>query len=397
MRASKGRGAMSPSPMTDLNAMARAGGEALNRGDPRSAKPLFEQVVASRPTDIGAWYGLALACRGVGDADGLILSVDRVLAVEPAHLPALILKADHFAASGDGRAAESFYRAVVTRAPPLDRLPPELRQEVHRAERLCADFSRAFETHMREAVAAAGFDPTRSSRRFAQSLDLLLGAKTLFLQAPTSYYFPELAQRQFYERDEFSWAAELEANTARIRAELMGVLAGEEAFSPYVQSTSERPAAEFGDLRDNPKWAAYYLIEGGEVVSSAAERCPRTLAAVSATPLCRSPGRTPSVLYSRLSPGARIPPHHGQINARLICHLPLIVPPSCGLRVGNEVRPWVEGELLIFDDSIEHEAWNDSDQTRVVLLFEIWRPELTEEEQRLVSATLASVGSYRAD
>jgi aspartyl/asparaginyl beta-hydroxylase (cupin superfamily) len=74
--------------------------------------------------------------------------------------------------------------------------------------------------------------------------------------------------------------------------------------------------------------------------------------------------------------------------------LPLIVPEGCGLRVGNETRAWREGEALIFDDSIEHEAWNTSDRVRVVLLFDIWRPELTEGERKLVAALMAAVGSF---
>jgi len=90
----------------------------------------------------------------------------------------------------------------------------------------------------------------------------------------------------------------------------------------------------------------------------------------------------------------RIAPHFGHTNARLICHLPLIVPEGCGLRVGNETRPWIEGQTLIFDDSMEHEAWNGSGRPRVVLLFEIWRPELSAEERRLVAATLAAVSQY---
>ena len=130
------------------------------------------------------------------------------------------------------------------------------------------------------------------------------------------------------------------------------------------------------------------------MVAEAVARFPATMAALNDVPLCRAPGRTPSVLFSRLVRRTRIPAHHGQVNARLICHLPLIVPPGCGLRVGNETRSWVEGQTLIFDDSIEHEAWNNSDRTRVVLLFDIWRPELSEEERGLVAALLAAVGDY---
>jgi aspartyl/asparaginyl beta-hydroxylase (cupin superfamily) len=95
-----------------------------------------------------------------------------------------------------------------------------------------------------------------------------------------------------------------------------------------------------------------------------------------------------------MTAGARIPPHHGFVNTRLICHLPLVVPEGCELRVGGEMRAWREGEALIFDDTIEHEAWNRSAETRVVLLFDIWRPELSEEERGLVTAMFNAVDSY---
>jgi len=62
--------------------------------------------------------------------------------------------------------------------------------------------------------------------------------------------------------------------------------------------------------------------------------------------------------------------------------------------VGNEERSWVEGEMLIFDDSIEHEAWNLSKNERVLLLFEVWRPEITEEERTLITTTFKAVEEY---
>jgi len=381
-------------PSTDIDRLSRAAAEALHRRDPGAARPLFEAVVAARPTDANAWFGLAHACRGLGDIAGQLGALDRALAAAPRHLPALLMKADHFARIGDGRSAHAFYRAVVARAPALETLPPDLRGEVRRAEQESAKYARAFEAHLLGAVAKAGFDPTTSSRRFAQSLDLLLGKKQIYFQSPTSFYFPELPQRQFYERSEFSWLAELEVRTHLIRDELLDVMQDHRAFQPYMRSTASRPPGTFGNLVDNLDWSAYYLIENGAVDAGAAARCPRTLEALNALPLARAPGRTPSALFSLLRPGTRIQPHTGQINARLICHLPLIVPAGCGLRVGNEVRSWVEGEALIFDDTIEHEAWNDSNQIRVVLLFDIWRPELSSEERDLVATLLAAVGAY---
>ena len=105
--------------------------------------------------------------------------------------------------------------------------------------------------------------------------------------------------------------------------------------------------------------------------------------------------QAPIALFSKLSAEMKIPPHNGLTNSRLICHLPLIVPENCGsLRVGNEERSWVEGEMLIFDDTIEHEAWNSSAHERVILLFEVWRPEIAEEERRLTEINTCKHGSH---
>ena len=82
------------------------------------------------------------------------------------------------------------------------------------------------------------------------------------------------------------------------------------------------------------------------------------------------------------------------MNARLIGHLPLIVPAGCALRVGNETREWREDEVVLFDDTIEHEAWNTSAETRVVLLFDIWRPELSDTERNLVVAMLKTIDEF---
>ena len=144
----------------------------------------------------------------------------------------------------------------------------------------------------------------------------------------------------------------------------------------------------------NPAWSAFYLWKYGERVAANAARCPRTMQAIERVPLVHMRGRSPSVLFSLLRPGAHIPPHTGLINTRLICHLPLIVPPGCEFRVGNEIRAWQEGRAWAFDDTMEHEAWNRSNETRVILLFEVWRPELTEEERERVRAVFDAIDEY---
>ena len=111
-------------------------------------------------------------------------------------------------------------------------------------------------------------------------------------------------------------------------------------------------------------------------------------------PSVRRAGRTPAALFSLLKPKTRIPPHNGVSNARVLVHLPLIVPEGCGFRVGNQLRSWEPGKALIFDDTIEHEAWNDSDKLRVVMIFDIWHPSLSLAEQSMLTAMSAALNAF---
>jgi aspartyl/asparaginyl beta-hydroxylase (cupin superfamily) len=111
-------------------------------------------------------------------------------------------------------------------------------------------------------------------------------------------------------------------------------------------------------------------------------------------PLVNLAGRAPNAFFSLLAPRTRIPPHTGVTNARATVHLPLIVPEGCGFRVGGETRTWVPGTAWAFDDTIEHEAWNDSDQPRLILIFDVWNPYLDEAERDFVREMLAAYDGY---
>ena len=396
----KTTGAMIPAvhmPPIDARALAQSGIEALRRGDPRKARESFERIVAAGQADAATCLGLAYACRSLKEHSAAHAAVDKALALEPRNLRALILKADHLAAEGDERAASSFYMAAVKSAPPPNQLPLDLRNELGRAQSMCERYAAQFESFLRDRLMTQGLAERPSTGRFMRSLDILLGKKKVYYQQPLYYLFPELPQIQFYERNGFPWLDKVEAATASIRAELIEVLKDQSRFKPYVTGDPRRPHHDQEGMLNNPDWSAFYLWKNGEIVQENAARCPATLNALADVPLARVKNRSPSVLFSQLRPGARIPPHTGFVNTRLICHLPLIVPRDCGFRVGNDTRVPVEGKAWVFDDTMEHEAWNRSDQTRVILLFEIWRPELTEEERRLVSAMFEAIDSHSGE
>lgn len=343
----------------------------------------------SSPAEVQTSVERALAAGRAGDHRAALAALDQVLAAQPRNLRALIAKADTLLALGDARAASAFYRVVVDIAPPPSEMPADLRDHVSRAAALCERYARAFETFLRERLR-----PPEGSR-FDESLDILTGRKKVYFQEPRKYFFPRLPQIQFYPREAMPWLPALEAATDDIRAELLQVLREDSAaFRPYVERHARLPHLNALGLLDNPAWSAFFLTKNGEPVPQNAARCPKTMAALAEVPLALVKGRSPSVIFSLLRPGAHIPPHTGEVNTRLICHLPLIVPPDCALRVGNDTRAVVEGKAWVFDDTVEHEAWNRSNQTRVILLFEVWRPELTAEERRLVSAMFEAIEAY---
>lgn len=378
----------------DVQAKSQAGMAALRAGDAAAARQHFELIVGAGQATAHHFVCLALACKALRDEEGMLQASDRALAIDPRNLSALILKGDYLVSKSNVRAATQFYGVAVAIASQIPDLPVAMMDEVRRAAEARDRINAHIAQHLRTALAAGGYEESRSSRRFTQSLDILTGRKQPYFQQPRAYFFPELPQIQFYSRDAFPWLAAVEAATGEICAELTAVMRGENQFVPYIQPEPDGPNRADQKLLNSLDWSAFFLWKDGAAVPENARQCPRTLAALDGVPLARIEGRTPSILFSMLRPGARIEPHTGFLNTRLICHLPLIVPAGCHFRVGNEERQWEKGKAWVFDDTIEHEAWNSSDETRVVLIFDIWRPELSDEERNLVTALMEAVDSY---
>ncbi|MEN3747725.1 aspartyl/asparaginyl beta-hydroxylase domain-containing protein [Sphingomonas sp. HF-S3] len=382
---------MNVDPRSQFEALTGAGIQAFRAGRAADARSLFERAVALPPPP-GArrpWAMLAQACRQLGDVAAETSALEAALAEDPRAIGALLMMGDRKRIDGDDRAATHFFRAALALAG-TGQAAPGLATMIDGARRFLADAGQRFEAHL-----LAGIDGGQGGRRMADAVDLLLGRTQLYLQQPSMFYFPGLPQRPFYGREEFDWLPRLEAQVPAIRAELEAVLAGgEDGFQPYVERAQGRPAPA-NSLLDDPSWSAFFLWKNGEPVAANAARCPVTMAALAETPRPMIAKWSPMGLFSVLRPGTHIRPHHGVLNTRLICHLPLIVPPGCGIRVGAETREWREGKTLIFDDSFEHEAWNRGDATRVVLLFEIWRPEITPEEQVALTRIFELIDTYQ--
>ncbi len=274
-------------------------------------------------------------------------------------------------------------------------------RDAQRAQAMGLWFDQLFRQHLLDSLDAAGFTRANRHPRFQKSLEMMLGERERppeyhrFPQTPLVYYYPDLPYVQFADVSAYEWREAFEAQFPAMREEALSLLGSEADFRPYIKTNKERPQGDVHGLLENPDWSTYFLWENGGPVDDHVVRCPQTFrATVDTVPLCHIGPRAPSVMLSLLRPGAHIPPHTGMINCRYICHLPLVVPDGCGFRVGDRTIEWEEGRLIAFDDTVQHEAWNRGSQNRLVLIFDIWRPELGEDERQMVNALFAAVDSY---
>lgn len=348
--------------------------------------------MSTTPTGFTEFLALSKSERTSGSLNASLAAIDKALALQPRNAVALLMKADLLAELGDIRGSVSFYSAVTKVAASGSSSPLES-AEARRAASMVERYAKEFEEHIRSKLEAQGLNQTNFPPRFAKALDILAGKKKAFQQEPRHLYFPELAPVPFFERADFPFLDSVEAAFEDIRAELESITAEASGFEPYVKSDASRPPSSQRGLADNDAWSAYFLIKDGRTTDGG-HRCPQTLDALRGASTPNIPGHSPMVLFSRLKPRTRIPAHTGMINTRLICHLPLVVPPGCHFRVGNDVRAWQEGKAWVFDDTIEHEAVNQSASDRTILIFDIWRPDLSEDERAAFTALCVAVDAY---
>lgn len=377
------------------HALRVLGQRAFRAGDLQRAHALLSTLVEVDERDPQHWVNLAVVCLGMKDEAGEEAAIHGALKADPMHLLGLILRANMYERQGKRHEAASAYGAVATVAPPLDRLAPELRPAVQQALAYQERYQREYSAFLDDYLTPAGRElGGEDLKRFRESLDIMLGRKRRYDSQSALFHFHGLAPVTFFDRKLFPWLDAFEANTGVIRDEFLAVLAEDNGFTPYLTYRDDQPLNQWAELNQSLRWSAFHLVEAGQVTQPNASRCPRTMELLAGAPQPDQPGRTPVAMFSMLKPKTRIPPHCGVSNVRLVTHVPLIIPPGCGFRVGNDVREWVPGQAWVFDDTIEHEAWNDSEQLRAILMFDVWHPHLSEAERRMVSALAAGIRAF---
>jgi aspartyl/asparaginyl beta-hydroxylase (cupin superfamily) len=377
--------------------LMRDAARALAAGDAASARASLRAVVGREPRNVGAWLNLAAAARAQGDLVAALAAIDSALCVEPRNFFALLGRASVLERQGEAKAAAEAYGVASGIAPPEERLDAASRKMLRHGRELHARHVADLEAYLKESLEGVFAGHGKLAARKAEAfIGTALHKRRIYRQEPVEFFWPGLPAIEFYERELFPWLAEFEAATSDIRNELIALIredAGE--LVPYVDYPDSQPLDQWRELNHSLRWGAYHLMLYGEPVAENVARVPKTMAAIAGLPQPRVPRRSPAAMFSVLQPKTRIPPHTGVSNTRLVVHLPLIVPEGCAFRVGGETRPWREGEAWVFDDTIEHEAWNESDERRVILICDVWSPFLSETDRDVVTRVMTAMDEFK--
>ena len=368
------------------NARNWLGADALARGNAAAAAGHFDVACGREPKERSHWMNLAAAHRLLEDRGGERHALEAALAIDQTDLLALVRIAELHERLGEDRPATERWSAVLVLSASITNPSPEFAAILSHARAYVGAQQRKLDG----AVEAALADPlagasVRDRRRMQTAADAWLGKRPIYANQCEGLHYPFLPADEFFDREHFAWLGELEAATAVIAGEMAAILADRDAgLTPYIDLPAGVAANKWSGLDKSLDWGAFHLWKEGVRFDDACARAPRTAALVEALPICHIVGRAPNVFFSILKAGKHIPAHCGVTNVRSVVHLPLIVPAGCAFRVGGESRNWVKGQAFVFDDTIEHEAWNRSKHDRAILIIDAWNPHLSDDERAMI-------------
>ena len=387
-----------PQNVEALNVVSLA---ALRSGQTPRALELLERAVAVSPEDPTTRHHLGLVYEAAADLAKATEAHAAAVRLEPAFFVARLYLASCLERLRDQKALVHYKRALDDAQAQGRWLnpattPAALRPMVMQAVQAVRNGRRQlFDTLFQPLRDRYGAD---SMRRVERCVRIYLKEEPPEYpdprQRPTFLLFPGLPTSAYIERSQLTWVEAFEAQTPAVLAELQRLLpsaVGRERVFPNEAVEAEN----LRGLAVPPSWNGYYFYRHGERREDNCRSCPETARALDALPLSRVREHGPEVLFSVFTTGTHLLPHRGVTNTRVVGHLPLMIPEDSALSVGGEIHVWEPGKVVVFDDTYEHEAWNRSPRTRVVLIFDTWNPYLSEAERAAVTDLVTCIGDFR--
>lgn len=385
---------------TLIEAHVYLAGHALGRGDPAVAVAHCEQAVNVNQDDVELHRGLAVALSELMKSERAEIDLDAILSVQPYAYSSGLYRAHLQERRGDQRTAMIGYLRAIRTAQARgfwldqDTTQPWLLDFVIHAMAV-ANTGRLqlFHEWLVPMQEQYGRD---EMKRVAECLAMYLGQiPTIYAdprQKPGFLYFPGLPVAPIFDRKDLLFADWYEAQANAIREEILAIMSGPADIQPFhYQLTEEQRSG----LTKGGSWDAYFLYKDGERFDVHHDACPVTSTVLAKLPLDHVRKHGPEVCFSLMRSGTHILPHRGVTNIRSVLHLGLTIPENCALNIVNVgTVKWQEGACFAFDDTYEHEAWNRSDSTRIILLGDIWNPYLTEAERAALAGLISLVGDF---
>ena len=357
--------------------------QAFAKLDNNGGLALLREYTDAHPADAGNWHRRAVIEEQIGDWSKAGACHYQCIQVAPSHAIAYLYAGSWLQQSNNSEAAAASYSL----AQEIDPLILELWKSQHESEptRIKSKQANQLLRHFLSTQHRHLFDKTNSRIKDAvwvQNHDSQLNHISS-RYSPDLFHIPGLSNKAFFEAQNFVWAESFCNQTQTIKNELDHALkqpAEELGLRPYLPSEIQATPS-LQHLLGSPNWTAIDLYRDGQLNSQTADKFPNTLDIIHSVPTYGLDKTPFEVFFSVLQPKTAIGEHFGQSNHSLTVHLGLDTPSGGYLSVDKEKRYWREGELLIFNDSYLHSAHNTTDQQRIVLLFSIWHPSLTDEER----------------
>lgn len=380
-------------------ALFSMGRQAMDARDLPKAMDFFRRAAASNPGQPVIWLNISYVAEAMGDFYAQGQAIDEAVKIDPYFYPAQFARGHYLEKTGRPKQAAVVYSNALKIAPAAGNLPPTIQALAIRAKNFVHEHTGRKEQFLQSKLRA-----TRDAMqgedlsRFDESVGIKAGVKKAYVHEPVVFHYPELPATCFFKRHHFPWIEKLEAATNDIAAELEGIVSAiGDQFEAYVQKHETEPLNQWAELNKSKRWGALFLWKDGKRVEHICARAPKTAEVLASIPMLDIPGYGPAAFFSALEAKTHIPPHTGVNNIRSIVHLPLVVPENTWFRVGNDKRPFKKGQAWVFDDSIEHEAMNESDQRRIILIFDVWNPYLSEPERKLIRELMLADAEFEKE
>lgn len=376
---------------------------AVERGDLDAANEHLCAAAKVAPADVPSLFAHAQVLAQLGQLDAARDRLNALLQLDPAHYLSWLCLGDLRQACGDNVGALRAWYQAITRAHQAGQWrdaattdPSILGTVLRNIERLRRGRRDLYFESFREVREACG---SSALARVERALTGYLGEWDATppdpRQRPKFFYFPDLPAGPFHDPGLQPWAPRLREAWLDIRAEAAELLLADRDFESFLGLKPGQSATAYvGGTNPKASWDAYFFYRHGVRLEPQHAQCPTTSAILESIDLCRVGNQAPEVCFSVIRPQSTIVAHHGVTNTRLVMHLPLIVPRDCALNIVDAgTHHWKEGELMMFDDTYQHEAWNNSDQPRLIVLMDCWNPHLTEPEQWAVKLLVEAIDS----